>query len=87
MAGILEGQIVVVTGSGRGLGRAYALAMAAEGAKVVVNDRDREPAEAVAKEITATGGGRPSASRRWAPGQLHGNSSLRPWSTSAGSTS
>ena len=56
MAGILEGQIVVVTGSGRGLGRAYALAMAAEGAKVVVNDRDREPAEAVANEITASGG-------------------------------
>jgi len=56
MAGILEGQVVVVTGSGRGLGRAYALAMAAEGAKVVVNDRDREPAEAVANEITATGG-------------------------------
>jgi 3-oxoacyl-[acyl-carrier protein] reductase len=56
MGGILEGQVVVVTGSGRGLGRAYALAMAAEGAKVVVNDRDREPAELVAREITASGG-------------------------------
>jgi NAD(P)-dependent dehydrogenase (short-subunit alcohol dehydrogenase family) len=56
MAGVLDGQIVVVTGSGRGLGRAYALAMAAEGAKVVVNDRDREPAEAVANEIAAIGG-------------------------------
>ena len=56
MAGIIEGQVVVVTGSGRGLGRAYALAMAAEGAKVVVNDRDREPAEAVVNEITASGG-------------------------------
>jgi len=56
MAGILEGQIVVVTGSGRGLGRAYALAMAAEGAMVVVNDRDREPAELVANEITSSGG-------------------------------
>jgi NAD(P)-dependent dehydrogenase (short-subunit alcohol dehydrogenase family) len=56
MAGVLDGQIVVVTGSGRGLGRAYALAMAAEGAKVVVNDRDREPADAVANEIAATGG-------------------------------
>jgi NAD(P)-dependent dehydrogenase (short-subunit alcohol dehydrogenase family) len=56
MAGILEGQVVVITGAGRGLGRAYALAMAAEGAKVVVNDRDREPAEVVAYEITATGG-------------------------------
>ncbi|HVN51754.1 MAG TPA: SDR family oxidoreductase [Acidimicrobiales bacterium] len=56
MAGVLDGQSVVVTGSGRGLGRAYALAMAAEGAKVVVNDRDREPAEAVADEIMAAGG-------------------------------
>lgn len=56
MAGMLDGQIVAVTGSGRGLGRAYALAMAAEGAKVVVNDRDREPAEVVAAEIKAAGG-------------------------------
>jgi NAD(P)-dependent dehydrogenase (short-subunit alcohol dehydrogenase family) len=56
MAGILQGQVVVVTGAGRGLGRAYALAMAAEGAKVVVNDRDRKPAETVANEIMATGG-------------------------------
>ena len=56
MAGKLEGQRVVVTGSGRGLGRAYVLAMAAEGAQVVVNDRDREPAEAVVAEITAAGG-------------------------------
>jgi NAD(P)-dependent dehydrogenase (short-subunit alcohol dehydrogenase family) len=56
MAGVLDGQIVIVTGSGRGLGRAYALAMAAEGAKVVVNDRDRGPAESVADEIMAAGG-------------------------------
>lgn len=38
MAGICEGRVVVVTGAGRGLGREYALALAAEGAKVVVND-------------------------------------------------
>ena len=52
----LEGQVVVVTGAGRGLGRAYALALAAEGAKLVVNDRDAQPASSVVEEI-ANGGG------------------------------
>ena len=36
--GICEGRVVIVTGAGNGLGKAYALALAAEGAKVVVND-------------------------------------------------
>ena len=36
--GICDGRVVIVTGAGRGLGREYALALAAEGAKVVVND-------------------------------------------------
>jgi len=36
--GALDGRVVVITGAGRGLGREYALLMAAEGAKVVVND-------------------------------------------------
>ena len=36
--GLLEGKVVVVTGAGGGLGREHALAMAKEGAKLVVND-------------------------------------------------
>jgi len=47
---------VLITGAGGGLGRAYALAFAAEGAAVVVNDVRGEAAQAVADEITAAGG-------------------------------
>ena len=52
----LEGKAVIVTGSGRGLGRAYALAAAAEGASVLVNDVSQENAAEVAEEIQAAGG-------------------------------
>ena len=54
--GICQQRTVVITGAGGGLGRAYALAFAAEGAHVVVNDIRQEAAEAVAAEVTTAGG-------------------------------
>lgn len=64
--GICEGRVVIVTGAGNGLGRAYALGLAAEGAKVVVNDlgvgthgeagETKGAAERVVDEIRAAGG-------------------------------
>ena len=54
--GVLDGQAVIVTGAGRGLGRAYALDAAREGASVVVNDIDEPNARSVTEEIEATGG-------------------------------
>ena len=65
MAGLCEGRVAVVTGAGRGIGREHALMLAAEGAKVVVNDlggdaagggNDIPPARQVVDEITAAGG-------------------------------
>jgi NAD(P)-dependent dehydrogenase (short-subunit alcohol dehydrogenase family) len=65
MARLCEGRVAIVTGGGRGIGREYCLMLAAEGAKVVVNDlgaaRDGEgadlsPAAEVVAEIVAAGG-------------------------------
>ena len=47
---------VVITGAGAGLGRAYALAFAQEGANVVINDIRAEAAQAVADEVRTAGG-------------------------------
>lgn len=65
MSELLIGKVVIVTGAGGGIGRDFALAMAAHGAKVVVNDigaslagegLDSTPAQRVVDEITAKGG-------------------------------
>ncbi|MEI8000237.1 MAG: SDR family oxidoreductase [Actinomycetes bacterium] len=63
--GALDGRVAIITGAGRGLGREHALLMAAEGARLVINDlggdtrgsgADRAPAQQVVDEIVAMGG-------------------------------
>ena len=52
----LDGKVALVSGSGRGIGREIARKLAAEGAQVVVNDLDVEPAAETVADITAAGG-------------------------------
>ena len=54
--GRLDGKVAVVTGAGRGIGRATALRLASEGAAVVVNDVDPDPAEETAQAVKEAGG-------------------------------
>lgn len=52
----LEDRVIVVTGGGRGIGRATALRMASEGARVVIADFDQEGAQSAAAEVQSKGG-------------------------------
>ena len=56
MTRTLQGKVALVSGSGRGIGREIALKLAAEGARVVINDLDAEPAQQTVAEIVAAGG-------------------------------
>src|SRR3546814_3593864 len=64
MTRLLEGRIAIVTGAGRGIGRAHALELARHGARIVVNDfgvtnngeKSDSPAHQVVAEIEALGG-------------------------------
>jgi 3-oxoacyl-[acyl-carrier protein] reductase len=52
----LQGKVALITGSGRGIGRSIALKLASEGARIVVNDLDHEPALETVAAIQAAGG-------------------------------
>src|SRR5215813_10802197 len=68
LMGKLDGKVALVTGSGRNIGRATVLKLAAEGAHVVVNSRTNQAeADAVAQEVRAGGGKAPNRTARTFP--------------------
>ena len=76
MANYLDGKVAIVTGAGRGIGAGVAKQLAAEGAKVIVNDigaaldgegTSSTPAEQVVEEIKAAGGTPPQTTPIYLP--------------------
>jgi NAD(P)-dependent dehydrogenase (short-subunit alcohol dehydrogenase family) len=91
-----DDRVAVVTGAGRGLGRAYAKLLASKGANVVVNDSggtlmgdgsDAGPADEVVREIEAAGGDAVASTESVATVPGGRRSSIPPWTATAESTS